>query len=297
MIIGYARRLQRRTLNNMQIGLRLHDSKNIEIRERLDGVKQQGFSCVHLALSKIDGLVSGVDALSPGYAMYLRHLFDEAGLDIAVLGNYLNLAHPDKDTLKTIQHKYIAHLRFASHLCCSVVGTETGAPNPTYSFDKESCHSDWALDLFVENLKPVVEAAEKFGVILAIEPVYKHIVYSPERARIVLDKIGSPNLQIIFDPVNLLHPDNLHRRDEIIKEAIELLGPDISIIHLKDYVLNDGNMDCLGCGFGQMDYERIVRFAVEKKPYIQATLENTTPDNAIKAREYIQSIERKILEA
>ena len=36
-----------------------------------------------------------------------------------------------------------------------------------------------------------VECAEKMGVILAIEPVYKHIVYSPERARKVLDSINS----------------------------------------------------------------------------------------------------------
>ena len=109
--------------------------------------------CVHLALSKIEGLYSNVDSLSPGYAMYLKHLFQNAGLDIAVLGNYLNLAHPDSDTLKAIQQKYVAHLRFASHLGCSVVGTETGAPNSTYSYDKEACHSDWALDLFIENLK------------------------------------------------------------------------------------------------------------------------------------------------
>lgn len=279
----------------MQIGLRLHDSEKLEIKNRLDVVKSQGFDCVHLALSKIEGLTPDVNALSPGYAMYLKHLFDNAGLDIAVLGNYLNLAHPDSDTLKAIQHKYVAHLRFASHLGCSVVGTETGAPNPTYSYDKEACHSEWALGLFIENLKPVVEAAEKFGVILAIEPVYKHIVCNPERARIVLDKINSPNLQIIFDPVNLLHPDNLDRRDEVIKEAIELLGPDIAIIHLKDYVMDNGEMKCLGCGFGEMDYERIVEFAVTKKPFIQATLENTTPDNAVKAREFIQNIEKKYM--
>ena len=279
----------------MQIGLRLHDSENIELKNRLDVVKAQGFDCVHLALSKIEGLYSNVDSLSPGYAMYLKHLFQNAGLDIAVLGNYLNLAHPDSNTLKEIHHKYVAHLRFASILGCSVVGTETGAPNPTYSFDKEACHSDWALDLFIENLKPVIEAAERFGVILAIEPVYKHIVCNPCRARIVLDKINSPNLQIIFDPVNLLHPDNLDRRDDVIKEAIELLGPDIAIIHLKDYVMDNGQMKCLGCGFGQMEYDRIIEFAVKNKPYIQATLENTTPDNAIVSREYIQNIEKKYM--
>lgn len=279
----------------MQLGLRLHDARKLPLSESLRDVKAQGFSCVHLALSKIEGQTSDIDALTPGYAMYLRHEFEKAGLDIAVLGNYLNLAHPDKDKLKEIQRKYMAHLRFASLLGCSVVGTETGAPNPTYSYDKESCHSNEALEVFIENVKPVVEYAEKCGVILAIEPVYKHIVYNPERAREVLDRIASPNLQIIFDPVNLLHPDNLDRRDEVINEAIELLGPDISIIHLKDYVLEGGQMNCLGCGLGEMDYERIVEFAASKKPYIQATLENTKPENAVSCREYIEGLEKKYM--
>jgi sugar phosphate isomerase/epimerase len=74
---------------------------------------------------------------------------------------------------------------------------------------------------------------------MAIEPVYKHIVWNAARAREVLDRIGSPNLQIIFDPVNLLHPDNLDHRDEVIQETIEVLGPDICMLHLKDYVTAD----------------------------------------------------------
>ena len=278
----------------MQIGLRLHDAEKLPLAECLTKVKGQGFSCVHVALSKLEGQTSDISALTPGYAMYLRHEFERSGLDIAVLGNYLNLAHPDKAKLREIQRKYMAHLRFASLLGCSVVGTETGAPNPTYSYDKEACHSKEALEIFIENLKPVVEYAEKCGVILAIEPVYKHIVYCPERAREVLDRVDSPNLQIIFDPVNLLHPDNLDRRDEVIKEAIELLGPDIAVIHLKDYILENGEMTCLGCGLGEMDYERVVRFAVHDKPYIQATLENTKPDNAAGCREYIEKLEEQI---
>ena len=46
-------------------------------------------------------------------------------MDIAVLGNYLNLAHPDEAALAAIQEKYYAHIRFASLLGCGMVGTET----------------------------------------------------------------------------------------------------------------------------------------------------------------------------
>ena len=66
---------------------------------------------------------------------------------------------------------------------------------------------------------PVVRYAEQMGVILAIEPVFKHIVYNPARARKVLDAIDSPNLQIILDPVNMLDISNYKEQKEIVKEC------------------------------------------------------------------------------
>ena len=278
----------------MQIGIRFHDTAKLPFEERLQVIHEQGFTCSHIALSKIEGFTAAAEALTPGYAMYLKRAFEHAGIDVAVLGCYLNLAHPKEEELKKIQNKYMAHIRFAALLNCGVVGTETGAPNETYSYDKEACHSEAALETFIRNLRPVIAYAEKAGVILAIEPVYKHIVWNPKRARRVLDEIGSPNLQIIFDPVNLLHPDNLGQRDEVIAEAIDLLGPEIAVIHLKDYILEQGEMKCLGCGLGEMDYRQIVKFACENKPYIHATLENTNPDTAVGAREYIQKLEREL---
>jgi len=184
-------------------------------------------------------------------------------------------------------------MRFASLLGAGVVGTETGAVNAEYKFEERN-HSDEALEIFIENLRPVVEYAEKTGVIMAIEPVFKHIVCNPKRARYVLDKVNSPNLQIIFDPVNLLDLSNIDKRDELFDEAMDLLGPDIAMIHLKDFkVTEDGSkMESVACGTGDMgsSYERILRFIKEKKPCAHATLENTVPENAVDTKNYILNI-------
>ena len=48
--------------------------------------------------------------------MYLKKIFAENELDIAVLGCYLNLANPNEESLKAIKNKYLAHIRFASLL-------------------------------------------------------------------------------------------------------------------------------------------------------------------------------------
>jgi sugar phosphate isomerase/epimerase len=274
----------------MQFGIRLHDAKKAPIEERLQIVKEQGFECAHLALSKVISENSVADsALTPGYAMYLKRLFAKNELDIAVLGCYLNLANPDAAQLKTIQNKYMANIRFAAQLGAGVVGTETGAPNVEYKFE-EACWSEEALETFITNLRPVVKYAEQMGVLLAIEPVVRHIVCNPVRARRVLDEIDSPNLRIILDPVNLLEIYNYEKQDEIIDQAIELLGKDVAVLHVKDFVIQDNKLISVPVGQGQCHWDRIIPYMKKEKPYMHATLENTKPENAVEALNYIKGI-------
>ncbi len=274
----------------MQLGIRLHDIKKAPLEERLQIAKEQGFKCGHLALSKvISEFPTDNSALTPGLAMYLNKLFSKYDQDIAVLGCYLNLADPNEEKMKKTYARYLANIRFASLLGAGVVGSETGAVNEEYKFEERN-HSGEALKIFIERLRPVVKYAEKAGVIFAIEPVYKHIVCNPQRTRLVLDEIASPNLQIIFDPVNLLDISNYERRDEIFEEAIDILGDDIAMLHLKDFIVEDGQLKSVACGTGEMKYERILKFVKERKPYMHATLENTVPENAVAAREFIQKI-------
>lgn len=274
----------------MQFGIRLHDAVQAPIEERLRIVKEQGFSCAHVALSKVISENSvAPEALTPGYAMYLKRLFDKNELDCAVLGCYLNLANPDAAQLKAIQEKYKANIRFAAHLGAGVVGTETGTPNVEYKFE-EACWNEESLQIFIRNLRPVVKYAEQMGVLMAIEPVVRHIVCNPVRARRVLDEIDSPNLRIILDPVNLLESYNYEKQDEIIDEAIELLGRDVAVLHVKDFVIKDGRLISVPVGQGQCHWDRIIPYMKKEKPYMHATLEDTKPDNAVAALNYIKGI-------
>lgn len=274
----------------MQFGIRLHDAVKAPIEERLKIVKEQGFTCAHVALSKVISENSvAPEALTPGYAMYLKRLFDKNELDCAVLGCYLNLANPDEAQLKAIQEKYKANIRFAAHLGAGVVGTETGAPNVEYKFE-EACWNEESLQIFIKNLRPVVKYAEQMGVLMAIEPVVRHIVCNPVRARRVLDEIDSPNLRIILDPVNLLESYNYEKQDEIIDEAIELLGKDVAVLHVKDFVIKDGKLISVPVGQGQCHWDRIIPYMKKEKPFMHATLEDTKPDNAVAALQYIMDI-------
>ena len=278
----------------MQLGIRLHDvntglgPETQTMEARAETARAEGFSCVHLAFSKVMKGVSFDDcALTEGLAMYTRRVFARHELDVAVLGCYLNLAHPDPEKLKEIQSRYYGHIRVAALMGAGVVGTETGAPNAAYKMDANT-HSPEALDAFVRGLAPVVECAERCGVTVAIEPVWKHIVYNADRAVQVLSAIRSHNLRIILDPVNLLYPGNIDRREQVVGDAIEKLGDRVAVVHLKDFVPAGDDLKSIAAGTGEMDYTRILRFMKERKPYIQATLENTTNDNAAVARAFLE---------
>ena len=280
----------------MQLGIRLHDvnaglAPELQTMEaRAEKAREEGFACVHLAFSKvIKGVTFDDAALTEGLAAHTRRVFGSRDLDVAVLGCYLNLAHPDPAELKKIQSRYFGHIRVAALMGASVVGTETGAPNAAYKMDANT-HSEEALESFIRGLAPVVERAEACGVTLAIEPVWKHIVYNADRALQVLAAIRSQNLRIIFDPVNLLCPENLERRDAIFADTIDKLGDRIAVVHIKDYLPGEGDLKSVAAGTGRMDYTRILRFMKERKPYIQATLENTCNDNAVQSRQLIQRL-------
>lgn len=273
----------------MSIGIRLHDVAGAGLGDRAQSAAAQGFGCVHLALSKVlSPAYMEPAAATPGLA---RDIMKTLGpLDVAVLGCYLNLAHPDETAYAQTVQKYVAQLKLCRWMGAGVVGTETGNPNAEYRYDPRASHTDKSLELFIRRLAPVVAAAERIGAAIAIEPVYTHIVSDGRSARRVLDAIASPALQIILDPVNLLHADTLARRDEVIAEAIELLGAATSVLHMKDYRVEQGAVVSVPVGMGEMDYTAVMDFVAREKPHMHITLEDTAPDNAQTARLHAQRL-------
>ena len=273
----------------MNIGIRLHDTKPGSLRERLAFAREQGFSCAHVALSKVLDDFSMEEApvkLTGEYAARVRQDFEDSGLECAVLGCYLNLADPDPERRARTQEIYKAHLRFAPKIGARVVGTETFA-NKESHFADPAPQSEEAFRLFMDSLRPVVRCAEETGAVLAVEPVWYHIISTAERAQRMLEELPSDHLQIILDAVNLISPERAPHAGEIIRDAISRLGDRVRILHMKDFVLTaDGKMDACACGLGSMRYEQLLAFGIAGN--LPMTLENTVPENAEAARLYLE---------
>ncbi|MDR1755074.1 MAG: sugar phosphate isomerase/epimerase [Eubacterium sp.] len=256
----------------INIGLRLHDGEKRPLNELLPLVREMGFKCAHIALKKsISEYSVATTSLTPGYGMHLKNLFSQNNIDVSILGCYLDISSETTDI-----ERYLAHIRIASIIGAGIVGTET--------------NGNGGYETLVKNLKTVVSYAEKLGVIFAIEPVAKHVINTPEMARKILDEIKSPNLGIIFDPVNLLSINNYNEREQIHNRAIELLDKEIMAVHIKDFIVKDGELESVAVGEGKMNYRSILKYLKNSKPFIHATLENTKPGNSAKAREFVEKL-------
>ena len=276
----------------MNIGIRLHDTAPGTLSERLGFAKAQGFSCAHLALSKALKGFSMSDApalLTEELAESVKRDFAGQQLDCAVLGCYLTLTGSLEEQRRKTHEIYRAHLKFSRMMGAGVVGTETPAPKGT------DPHSEEAFHLFIQCLKPLVRWAEEENAILAIEPVCDHIVSTPEKAERMLNLVPSDHLRIILDSVNLLSAEAAKNPDALIEEAIRRLGDKVSVLHMKDYLpIQPGDIraQSTACGQGIMEYKRLLTFA--KKNNLPMTLEDTVPENAQSAREYLEKIAQSL---
>jgi sugar phosphate isomerase/epimerase len=256
----------KRVIDLANIGIRLHDTIEGSFEEKTAFIKTQGFSHIHLALSKV-GMPSKPADLTPDYADSIKNILGDT--KICVLGCYKNLGAENFDSLKK---EYEANIIMGKTLGAAVVGTESATEADSLN------HSEESYNRVIKNIAALMPAAEESGVFFAVEPVYKHIIWNTETALKMLRDIRSDNLKIIFDPVNLLDISNIDDRDRVFAEFIDKLGEYIKVIHIKDFIKENGGLKSVGAGFGEMggSFKNIIKFAGD----LPISLENTTPETA-----------------
>ncbi|WP_077619412.1 sugar phosphate isomerase/epimerase family protein [Bacillus sinesaloumensis] len=260
---------------NINLGIRAHDVEKRPLEALVEEIASKGLTSVQLALGKsLDYINTDLGSLSPGLAHYVGSEFSKHQIQIAVLGCYINMIHPDQAERRKSLDRFKEHIRFARDFGCSVVGTETGNVNAEIVYTKENFKEAPFLEV-VESVRELVEEAEKFGVIVGVEAGVNHPIYSPKAMKRLLDSVDSNNLQVILDPVNLLTIDTYKNQDEIIKEAFDLLGDRIVILHAKDFIVEGNTLKPVAVGQGLLNYDLVLKYIKEKKPFINILMEET----------------------
>lgn len=255
----------------MKIGIRAHDFGKLALEEMIEKIKGRGFSAVQLALNKALIEVDADSHLSPGLAYHVGETFRKNDIQITVLGCYFNPLAAEEERKKAVE-RFKEHIRYARSLGCSVVATETGSVNADWSYHPDN-HGEEAFIKVVEIIKELVREAEKFGVFVGIEGVIRHVVHSPEKLKRLMDEVNSNNLQIVFDPVNLLDINNYKRQDEIIRQSIDLFGDRIVAVHAKDFVAQGNELKTVPASTGLLNYKLLFELLNKKKPFVNFLME------------------------
>jgi sugar phosphate isomerase/epimerase len=272
----------------LHLGVRAHDFTQVPLKDLIEKIQFYNFAHIQFALKKsFPDSTPSLTAISPGTASYYGNAFRQAGIQMAVLGCYVNII--DTDPFKRAQAlaEFNTHLRLARDFGASLVGTETGSVGRGYT---TANFTEQAFQEVVTSVKVMVAEAERFGVTVGIEAGLHHPLYSASLTRRLLDEIPSNNLQVILDCANLMSPTNFLHQEAIIMEALKLLGNRMVIIHLKDFIVQDGVIKIVPVGQGWLEFEPILRYMKYERPHIQGILESTPESHLRESIAFLQRI-------
>jgi len=260
----------------MKIGVRAHDFGRMEPCELAKTIRKAGFETVQLALTKA---ISGIQAFADVDAAKLERIrrgFDDNGVEIGVLGCYVEIGLPDKDARLLEVEKFLTGLEHAKELGVNLAGTETTRFLPDLNAEREPAYQN-----LKDSVLRMVERAEKLGVDIGIETVADHTLHSPELTRRLLDEVKSKRLRVIFDPVNLiLSQIDIERQREIFENFLRIVGGEVAALHVKDIVMENDEKIWRNIGKGDVCYQPVFKWLRENKADIPVLREHVKPDSA-----------------
>jgi len=272
-----------------KIGVRGHDYGRAKPAEIARRIADAGFCTTQLAISKaIEGMESDIGRLTPGLANTIGESFRNAGVEIAVLGCYIEPVHPDEDTRKLHLRRFKEHLLYARAMGGLVVGTETTL------YRAEESGREAAFQILLKSIYKLVNEAEKCGAIVGVEPVAAHTLNSPELTARLLETIDSNHLQIIFDPVNLITPAIAKDHDDLLDRCFACFGERIIALHCKDIVIDEttGRLKETLLGQGYVNYEKLMGWLCEHRPGLSLLREGANPETAQIDIDFLKSVIR-----
>jgi sugar phosphate isomerase/epimerase len=219
-------------------------------------VRRDGFKAIQFNLSCL-GLAPLPTELPSGLGQAFATAAHDSGLALCALSGTYNMAHPDAEHRKADRAAFANVLIAAREMGVPLVTLCTGSRDAA---DMWRAHPDNAsrqawTDLRSE-LDHVLGLAEDANLFLAVEPEPGNVVADAQLARSLLDEARSDRLGIILDAANLLPPEAQSRQHEIVTEAVDLLGSDIRLVHVKDI---DAHGKVVPAGQGVVDMTSFVR--------------------------------------
>ncbi len=270
----------------MKLGVRAHDYRKHTIHDMAQLLRERGYNCCQLALPKAFLEIDTYDDINLSLLERIRWEFETAGVEISVFGCYMDLGNPNEEIRVQAVKTFCQCLEWNQVLGAKLVGSETAYPR----LDTETKRI-WK-PYMLESIRQIIEVADRYGVKAAIEPVYWHPLEDIDTVKEVLDTIRDPeHLKIIFDASNLLEFPDTTDQKQYWKTWLDLVGPCVEAIHMKDFVLDEKGQ-YQGCPIGQgvIDYQSIADWYRVQDREIPLLREEMLPTNDRRDLSAMQSI-------
>jgi hexulose-6-phosphate isomerase len=200
--------------------------------------REAGFQAIELGIAEVGELTV---ASSQADCQRIRRDVESAGLRMESLASGMTWAcspsHPDAAVRRRAMALNDAALQRAAWLGCTSLLFIPGAVSipwdPNYPFVHYEQAVTWARDA----TQTLAATAERLGVELCIENVWNGMFYSPLEFRDFINSIGSTAVGAYFDVGNCMG------QHQYPPHWIEILGPRIKRVHLKDFKRSIGTLD------------------------------------------------------
>ncbi len=243
----------------MKIGVRAHDFPKQSPDALASEIRKSGFEAVQLAPYKaLD--IREEEMLRPDTVSRIRKAFENAGLEISVLGCYVEPGALKESVWQYSLSRFLDHIRIAKKMGAACVATETTP------FEGTKAKRERTYARVLAFFREAVKEAESADTFVAIEPVLAHTIHTPEMAKRLLDEVSSDRLRIIFDPINLLPPNGVNNQDDLWQRCIDCFGDKVIAMHIKNGCWQDSQYIPLPLDQGVMHFQPILRWIREKMP-------------------------------
>lgn len=187
----------------------------------------------------------------------ISYLSKKYNIKLVAMSGTFNLLDKERFEQNLRYSEYLMQICKALSIPVITLCTGTRSTQNMWSWHPENgTQESW--NLMKNNIDKLVLAAEKYNIILGIEPEVSNVVSSAQKAKKLLDEMGAPLLKIIMDAANLFTPGE-DINNEKIKDAIELLKEDIVLVHAKDCEMRNRQVFYKAVGKGQIDFQYYVK--------------------------------------
>ena len=271
----------------MYIGLRAHDYGKLPLEELFKRISDDGFHAIQLAIPKAIEGVNSLDDVDEKLLQDIKAAMEKYDITIPVFGCYVELGHRDPVERQKHVNRFLKGMDFAKYLGARCIGSET----TNFPLDGLAEERKEAFEGLVDSVSQIVKKGEEIGLNVAIEPVVKHTLNTPELVKELLERIPSDNLKIILDPVNLLTEENIGEQDALYDECFEVFGDKIWALHMKGIKRDiEGNLEKATFEENEANFKKVIDWVKVNMPETTVLREEIKPEHAKADYIYMKSL-------